>query len=803
MKNLSLKTRFAIVMTVGALALVVVMGAVTTWFAQDDLLKTLSTEQLDMVAKVADDLDANLRFAVETMTSSAKATPLDVAMNAERFNAFYAQYPTPLALFEQVFVIDTSGKVVSAYPQQTVKLVGLDLSDRRYFNRVMAFAKPVVSDPLRGRVTGMPIIDIAAPMLDADGNVVAVMVGVLPLTRRNFLGAFAHASIGKTGYFTVMTTWPDPIYLAHPDEHRLMQPVSREKSQATAKMLNATRPASLVSTLADGSEALVTYQPLTTSNWVLAAILPREEAFATIAHARGRAIDVALIAALVMLPLVWFFAWILFRPLSRLRREVEAIAGASDSVAFATVGHHDEVAEVAVAFNAMLAGQRASEALRLASDQDRRRLVAILESSQDFVAISDVKGNLTYLNAAARAVCGIGINDDVSRISVQACMPPWAIEKLRREGVRSALRDGIWLGEMAVLDRFKREVPVDQTVIAHRNAHGRLDFFSTLLHDTSAAQAAAASVRVSEARMLSIADALPVLVSYIDRDFRYHFVNSRYEDHFGLDKSFFIGKTVHDVLGDTAYAVYRPFLERGLLGEAQEFEIESHAGTRAVHFFVKLIPQYDAHDHVAGFHFIHQDVTDHKAENRRLSQLARADALTGLLNRSGFETAISDAMARSRHHLAAMALFYLDVDRFKATNDQHGHQIGDKLLRGFAARLVRAVRSNDVVARLGGDEFVVIAQGVKSVDDVRSIAGKILRAMRPDFDFSGTTLSITTSIGVAIYAGEEATVDDLVKRADNALYRAKDAGRNCYALDDEMQTFGTTTLLSEHPELAT
>jgi diguanylate cyclase (GGDEF)-like protein/PAS domain S-box-containing protein len=732
------------------------------------------------------------------MAASANAMPHDVAMDVKKFDTFYAQSPALLQLFDRVFVLDTSGIVKTAYPDTDSKLIGVDLSERRYFQRVMAFAKPVISDPLRGKVSGAPLIDIAAPILDAEGNVIAVMVGVLPLSKKNFLGEFGDARIGKTGYFTVVTTWPEPTYLAHPDKARIMQPATGDKSRAMSKIINATTAASIISTLEDGSEALITYKPMKMSNWVLAAVLPGEEAFATVAHARTRTIEVGFIAGLIVLPIVWSFAWIMFRPLNGLRKQVEAIALDPHGGSLAVVGRKDEVGEVAIAFNAMLAGQRASEALRLASDQDRRRLVAILESSQDFVAMADVKGRLTYLNASARAICGIGLNDDVSKSSARDYLPPWALDKLQKEGVRAALRDGIWLGETAVIGANGREVPVDQTVIAHRNVDGRLEFFSSLLHDTSSAQKASAAMRSSEARMLSIADALPVLVAFIDRDYHYDFVNSRYEDHFGVDKTHFLGKSVEEVIGTSAYQVYRPFLERAAAGEPQLFEIESHAGVRPAHFFVRLLPQYDDDDRITGYHFIHQDVTDHKVENQRLSQLVRADALTGLLNRAGFETAIVDAMARSQHHLSAMALFYLDVDRFKSINDQYGHQIGDKLLRAFASRLVRAVRSADVAARLGGDEFVVIAEGVRNVDDVRSIAGKILRAMRPEFDFNGTTLSITASIGVAIYAGEPLKVEDLVQRADAALYRAKDGGRNCYALDDELQTFGSTSLIADN-----
>ena len=800
MKTPSLKIRFAIAMSIGALVLVIVMGAISMHFAQDDLMQTLAGEQVDMITRVADDLDGDLRFAVDSLVATADATPLDLATDPERFDAFQAQHPALFKLFEQVFVTDARGIVVANSPRKNFALVGIDLHDRSYFQRVIATKKSVISEPLRGRLTGLPIIDVAVPILSKDGAVVAVMVGVLPLTHATLLGNFVSTRIGKTGYFAVMTTGARPIYLVHPDARRVMQPVEREQIRAMDPARVATRAGSLVSPLTEGGDALVSYKRLKQTDWLLVAVLPGEEAFAAIAHARKRTIRIGIVAALIALPVVWLFAWAMFLPLSRLRLQVEALAHRSATGGGVVIGTRDEVGEVAIAFNAMLAGQRAAEASRLASDQDRRRLVAILESSQDYVAMADVKGRLTYLNASARARCGIGLNVDLTDVSMRDHLPRWAFERLENEGIPGALRDGVWMGETAILGIDGREVPVDHTVIAHRNVDGRLEFFSSLLHDTSAAQAASIAMRSSEARMLSIADALPVLVSFIDRDYRYRFVNSRYEDHFGVDKTTFLGRSVAEVIGEKAYAIYRPFLERAARGESQVFEVESHAGMRPVHFFVKLIPQYDDDDRITGYHFIHQDVTDHKVENQRLSQLARADALTGLLNRAGFESAILEAMARTRHHLSSMALFYLDVDRFKSINDRFGHPIGDKLLRGFASRLVRAVRSADIAARLGGDEFVVIAEGVRNVDDVRSIAAKILRAMRADFDLAGTTLSITASVGVAIYSGEPIKVEDLVKRADEALYRAKEGGRNRYALDDEMPSFGATTLISADPE---
>ena len=785
MKTFSLKIRFAIGMSIGALALVIGMGAVLMYFAREDLLETLSSQQLGLVTREAADLDASMALAVNALAASAAAMPADAYASPQNFRDFQSRHPTLLQMFDDLLIVDPKGTVIADFPARTGRL-GLDLSDRSYLQRALAFKKPVISEPVVGKVSGKPLISIAAPILDADGNVVALMLGLSQLSQNLFLGGLSSARIGQTGYFTVVTTWPEPLYLAHPDKTRLMQKVPRARSRAMAKVLSATNAGVLVSTLEDDSEVLISYSPLKMTNWVLAAILPGTEAFAAIDRSRDRTFQIGAATALVVLLLVWLFAWLLLRSLTGLRRQLEQIAKDPHGTAYATVGR-DEVGQVAEAFNELLRGQRRSEALRIASDQDRRRLVAILESSQDFVAMTDVDGHLTYLNASGRLCRGVGLNDDLGKTTISDHFPDWAVDKLVREGVPAALKDGIWLGETAVLDAKGHEISVDHTVIAHRNVEGDLEFFSSLLHDTSAAKTASAAMRASEARMLSIADALPVLVAFIDCDYRYRFVNSRYEEHFGTARSTMLGRTVAELIGDAAYQIYLPYLQRASTGEPQVFELESHAGLRPVHFLVKLIPQFDDHRHLLGYHFIHQDVTDHKAEHQRLSKLAQVDALTGLLNRAGFENAIEEAMQRSRNHMSAMALFYLDVDRFKSINDQHGHLVGDALLRTFAERLLRALRSADVAARLGGDEFVVIAEGLRNIDDVRSIAKKILRAMRTEFVLDGLTLSITASVGIAAYTGDSMRSEALIRRADAALYRAKNAGRDRYDLDDPSQ----------------
>lgn len=177
------------------------------------------------------------------------------------------------------------------------------------------------------------------------------------------------------------------------------------------------------------------------------------------------------------------------------------------------------------------------------------------------------------------------------------------------------------------------------------------------------------------------------------------------------------------------------------------------------------------------------DIDSHKQSEMELAHRAAHDGLTGLPNRSLFHDRMSQAIARSRRSATLMAVMYLDIDKFKGINDTLGHAMGDALLKSFASRLTGCVRSTDTVARLGGDEFAVILGEIDQREDGCRIAGKIVEAMRPEFTLEYRSLAITTSVGIAFYDGSgEMTVDGLVKKADEALYQAKGAGRNNYQI---------------------
>ena len=167
-----------------------------------------------------------------------------------------------------------------------------------------------------------------------------------------------------------------------------------------------------------------------------------------------------------------------------------------------------------------------------------------------------------------------------------------------------------------------------------------------------------------------------------------------------------------------------------------------------------------------------------KAAEIELAALAHTDPLTGLANRRMFEDRLALAVRKSRRQGKRLGVAFLDIDRFKAINDTHGHDGGDMVLREFGLRLAAAVRPGDTVARLAGDEFVVIFEDVDGEAEVVALGGQILEHIRPAFAIGEQALAVTTSIGIALGNGATATAGQFMTGSDEALYAAKRAGRN-------------------------
>jgi diguanylate cyclase (GGDEF)-like protein len=160
-------------------------------------------------------------------------------------------------------------------------------------------------------------------------------------------------------------------------------------------------------------------------------------------------------------------------------------------------------------------------------------------------------------------------------------------------------------------------------------------------------------------------------------------------------------------------------------------------------------------------------------------ELSQRDPLTGLLNRAGFESRLERLTLAGAG--ATLGLLYIDLDRFKPVNDNHGHPVGDRLLQTVAQRLEGLVRPTDAVARLGGDEFAIVLVDLGAQVDAETVAAKVVAAIAHPFDLDGRVVVIGASVGVAFGVPPPGDWRELIGQADAMLYRAKNAGRGRHA----------------------
>ncbi|MFP5307773.1 MAG: diguanylate cyclase domain-containing protein, partial [Gammaproteobacteria bacterium] len=182
------------------------------------------------------------------------------------------------------------------------------------------------------------------------------------------------------------------------------------------------------------------------------------------------------------------------------------------------------------------------------------------------------------------------------------------------------------------------------------------------------------------------------------------------------------------------------------------------------------------------FMAIAADISDRLAAEEKLNQLAHFDALTGLPNRVMLHDRLQQAVLATQRSTRLLAVFFLDLDRFKLINDTHGHEIGDQVLKAVADRLRSAVRPTDTVARLSGDEFVIVAPGMRTAEDAEFLARKLLDRFAQPLDLPGLALTVLPSVGVTLYPLDDAEPEALLRHADSAMYQAKQSGRGCYRL---------------------
>lgn len=195
---------------------------------------------------------------------------------------------------------------------------------------------------------------------------------------------------------------------------------------------------------------------------------------------------------------------------------------------------------------------------------------------------------------------------------------------------------------------------------------------------------------------------------------------------------------------------------------------------------LKLIAIENQQGEITHYAGITNDITVSKKREERINYLAFRDSLTGLYNRTMFNDRLHLELAKAKRYNHLVAIFFIDLDRFKYVNDNHGHQMGDLLLKLIAERLLSSTRETDMVARVGGDEFILILSEINTLEQIKTVAEKLIRVFKDPWQVGDKRFHIGASVGISIYPWDGMKPHELIEFADLAMYQAKEKGHNQY-----------------------
>jgi diguanylate cyclase (GGDEF)-like protein/PAS domain S-box-containing protein len=512
----------------------------------------------------------------------------------------------------------------------------------------------------------------------------------------------------------------------------------------------------------------------------------------------ARAFAVVMVGGLIALlsfGLIFIGARKLTSPLRRLGDAANALGrGTLSARAVATPRDSSEFAELTRAFNDMADSMEYSQRELEAKVRDRTQALGYNEERLRLAVAAgnlgiydcDMRTGATATNAEYASMLGFDPSSFIETLPhwiarthpedraragkayrqyVQGSAPEYQVEFRQRK------RDGDWiwiLSKGSIVQRDADGAPLRMigthaNITEHKAVEARLGLAATVF---------------SHAREgILITDADGAIVE----------VNETFSTITGYSRMDALGKDPRQLLdsgrqGDDFYAMLN-----STLNSTGSWSGELWSRRKSGEPFAELRTTSVVHDKagsVRNYVTLFSDISTIKAHQRQLEHIAHFDALTGLPNRVLLADRLQHAMAQCRRRNQSLAVAFLDLDGFKAVNDLHGHEMGDRLLVALSGRMRDALRDGDTLSRIGGDEFVAVLVELEAPNDCEPILHRLLLAAADAVQIDGTTVQVSASVGVTIYPQDGADSDLLLRHADQAMYLAKQAGKNRYHLFD-------------------
>lgn len=641
----SLHARLMLSLGSGWVLLVVVLLGSSWYLGRDITRATLFTHmeyQAELIAQnIAQDVEKRLQSLqalsqqIDTPLSPASETPLQRLL--EHNSAL-------LAYFDTLVIVNQMGQVLVDWPRAGRK--GLNIQQREYFEYLQLTRRPYVSQPFTGAITDEPLVMFAVPLLDQEQHFQGMVGGMVRVSGDNFLGHLQRLRLGQDGFAGLGTA--SGLILVHKNPELIMKPLPEPDFNPWIGLALLGWEGAAEGLTLDGRRALQAYRQLWQPDWIVAVYLPENEAYASFDRLWWILWMIGGGVLLISLPALWIILLVLLQPVKRFAQQIDAISRGEQERLEANTSL-SELRSVASRFNALLRSLH-----RNRDDLVRRQayLDAVLDSSPTGIFLSDLLGDVVYVNQAFMLMTGY---------------------------LADALRGKKW----------------------HQTIHP---------------------------------------------------------------------EELHPLLGGWQQAVanHRAFETqyRCIRSDGQQIWLEVHAS-----------PVKSESGQYQGYIATFRNITERKLQEEKDRWAALHDGLTQLLNRRGFDQVMHAAAQDWQQQQIQSTLLLIDLDHFKPINDNLGHDVGDLWLQAVAAILQREAGTQGTPARQGGDEFALLLKGMDQSKAVQ-VAEQIRQAVE-ELKISGSEhYRVTTSMGLSHFQAGETSPKELIKRADEACYAAKAAGRN-------------------------
>ena len=418
---------------------------------------------------------------------------------------------------------------------------------------------------------------------------------------------------------------------------------------------------------------------------------------------------------------------------------------------------------------------------RAESEKLQRINSTVFGSSADAIIITDTNANIISVNPAFCHITGyspeevIGCNPRILTSGKQD-------ETFYKQMWNSIHKNGVWRGELVNRCKDGRLYDAHSTITAFRDNDGHLQHFIGVSTDIT--ERKKSEVRLQQAASVFLNSQEGIMVT--DAENRIIDVNPAFSRITGYSYSDVYGKNPNILSSgkqpDGFYDEMNKALTETDSWQGEVWNRKKSGEVFAERLSIDIVRSENGQieQHVAVF----SDISRIKIHEAELHRIAHYDPLTGIPNRRLLGDRLYQTIARTKRSGKSLAVCYLDLDGFKPVNDQCGHAIGDLLLVEITKRLLKILRGDDTLARLGGDEFVILFSELNQPEEIDRVLNRVLATINAPVLIEGHSLNISASIGVTLFPVDASDADTLLRHADQAMYRAKDAGKNRYHLFD-------------------